>query len=180
MQEAEEAARRPLPAGERKSGLWGPLSALGLTFAVFVFALDQAHKWWMLEVFDIAARQPFTVVPGFDLVITWNRGISYGWFSSHWAEAQWGLIAVSLIVSALLWRWLARVNSPLTAAALGLIIGGALANALDRFRFGAVADFFHFHIGNFSWYIFNLADIGVVAGVALLLYESLREGRKVP
>lgn len=169
-----------LAAGKtRKASLfWGPLSALGLTLAVFTFALDQAHKWWMLEIFDIAARQPFTVFPGFDLVITWNRGISYGWFSSHAAEAQWVLIGVSLIVSAFLWRWMARVNRPLTAAALGLIIGGALANALDRLRFGAVADFFHFYVGNFSWYIFNLADIAIVAGVALLLYESVKEGRK--
>jgi signal peptidase II len=73
---------------------------------------------------------------------------------------------------------LCRTPRPLTAAALGLVIGGALANALDRAIHGAVADFFHLHWGNWSWYVFNLADVAIVAGVALLLYESLMERRQ--
>ena len=83
---------------------------------------------------------------------------------------------MTLLVSAGLWVWLARITRPLTAAAIGLILGGALANAFDRAVYGAVADFFSFHIGSFDWYIFNLADVAIVAGVALLVYESLREG----
>ena len=70
-----------------------------------------------------------------------------------------------------LWVWSARTDRPVTATALGLVIGGALANALDRALYGAVADFFHFHVGDFSWYIFNLADVAIVAGAALLFYE---------
>ena len=157
--------------------MWGPLSALGLVFAVLVFGLDQAHKWWLLSIFGIAARQPVALFPGFDMILVWNRGISYGWFSSHEAGARWLLIAVSLVVAAILWRWLARTPRPVTAAALGLIIGGAIANSLDRLLHGAVVDMFHFHVGNFSWYVFNLADVAIVAGVGLLLYESLAEGR---
>ena len=155
--------------------LWGRLSALGLIFAAASFAIDQAFKWWMLHVFDIEARQPIALLPVFDIVLAWNRGISYGWLSG--GASQGVLIAMALLVSVGLWVWLAGIARPLTAAAIGLILGGALANAFDRAVYGAVADFFSFHIGSFDWYIFNLADVAIVAGVALLVYESLREGR---
>lgn len=163
-------ASRPFP-------LWGPLSALGLSLAVLACGIDQAHKWWMIEVLDISARQPFSVAPILDLVLNWNRGISYGWFAHDSRRAQWLLITLSLGVSLWLWSWLARTPRPLTAAALGLIIGGAVANALDRLRFSAVADFFMFHWQDWNWYVFNLADVAIVAGVALLLYESIGAGR---
>jgi signal peptidase II len=129
----------------------------------------------MLHVFDIEARQPIALLPVFDIVLAWNRGISYGWFSGGTGASQGLLIALAVIVSAALWVWLARVSRPLTAAAIGLIMGGALANAFDRAAYGAVADFFSFHVGSFDWYIFNLADIAIVAGVGLLVYESLIE-----
>jgi signal peptidase II len=83
------------------------------------------------------------------------------------------LVAMSLLISGVLWIWLARAATPLAAAALGLIIGGALGNALDRLLHGAVADFVHLHWGTFSWYIFNVADIAIVAGVILLVYDGL-------
>lgn len=155
-----------------RARLWGSLSALGLIVAILTFSIDQAFKWWMLAVFDIARRQPVPVLPFFDLVLAWNKGISYGLFSGG---AQWLLILISLAVSAALWVWLARTPRPLTAAGLGLILGGALGNALDRAVHGAVVDLFYFHVGSFSWYVFNLADVGVVVGVAALVYESIRE-----
>lgn len=157
--------------------LWGPLSALGLAFALASFGIDQAFKWWMLHVFDIEARQPIALLPVFDIVLAWNRGISYGWFSDGTGASQGLLIALAVIVSTALWIWLAKASRPVTAAAIGLILGGAIANALDRAVYGAVADFFSFHVGSFDWYIFNLADVAIVAGVALLVYESLREGQ---
>ncbi|MGI9463278.1 MAG: signal peptidase II, partial [Aestuariivirgaceae bacterium] len=111
---------------------WGPLSALGLTMAVLSFAADQAHKWWMLGPFDIQSRGRVAVTPFFDLVLGWNKGISYGLFPQYSELGRYALIALALLISAVLWVWLARTIRPLTAAGLGLVIGGALANALDR------------------------------------------------
>jgi signal peptidase II len=155
-----------------KLKLWGPLSPLGLSLAVLVFAVDQAHKWWMLHVFDIKAHQPVAITSFFNVILTWNQGVSYGLFKTH---AQGLLIAISLIITGVLWIWSCRSRKPLAVAALGLVIGGALANALDRYLYGAVADFFHLHWGNLSWYVFNVADVAIVAGVGLLLYESFQE-----
>jgi signal peptidase II len=140
-----------------------------LALAALVFGFDQTHKWWMLSVHDIAANQPVTLTPFFELVLAWNRGVSYGLFSTH---KQGFLIALALALTAVLWMWSCRTDRRLTAYALALVIGGALSNALDRAVHGAVADFFHFHWGSFSWYIFNIADVAIVAGVGLLLYES--------
>ena len=153
-----------------KLKLWSPLAPLALALAALVFGLDQTHKWWMLNVLDIDGRQPLALTPFFELVLVWNKGISYGLFRSH---AQGFLIALSLVINALLWIWTCRVERPLAAFSLAIIIGGALSNALDRAVHGGVADFFHFHLGSFSWYIFNIADVAIVAGVLILLYESL-------
>lgn len=155
--------------------LWGPLSVLGLVCAALSFGVDQTFKWWILHVFDIEARQPVALLPVFDIVLAWNQGVSYGWLSG--GASQGFLIAMSLFISIGLWLWLATATRPITAAAIGLILGGALGNAFDRAVYGAVADFFSFHVGNFSWYIFNLADVAIVAGVGLLVYESFTEGR---
>jgi signal peptidase II len=117
-----------------------------------------------------------TLTPFIDLVLTWNRGISYGLFQQQGALGQWILLLVTVIAVALLMVWLARSASRLTALALGLIIGGAIGNAIDRFAYGAVADFVLFtpRLGGIGFpYIFNLADSAIVAGVAGLLYESL-------
>ena len=155
--------------------LWVPFSGLTLSLAALAFGFDQTHKWWMLYIYDIAQRQPVQALPFLDLVLAWNRGVSYGWFASHGALGQVVLIAVAVVVSAWLWRWGSQARRRLTAAALGLIIGGALANALDRAEHGAVADFFQLHWGGWSWYIFNIADVAVVAGVALLVYDSFQD-----
>ena len=152
--------------------LWGPLSPLALSLAVLVFASDQLHKWWMLYIFDINEKKLYTVTPFFDLILVWNQGVSYGLLKSH---TQGLLIAISLIITAVLWIWSCRSKRVLAVAALGLVIGGALGNALDRFLYGAVADFFHLHWGSWSWYVFNVADVAIVAGVGLLLYESFTE-----
>jgi len=149
--------------------VWSPLAPLVVALVALVFGLDQTHKWWMLAVYDIAVNQPVVLTPFFEMVLVWNKGVSYGLFPSH---AQGVLIALSLAITALLWVWACRAQRALTAWALALIIGGALSNALDRMVRGAVADFFHFHVGGFSWYVFNIADVAIVAGVALLLYEA--------
>ena len=158
--------------------LWGPLSGLGLAMAVFAFALDQLHKWWMLGPFNIEARGRVTVTPFLDLVMAWNKGISYGWFSQDSDTGRYVLAGLPVLVSAVLWVWLTRTMRPLSAAAIGMVIGGALANGLDRIIHGAVADFFLFHAFGYSWYVFNLADVAIVVGVALLMYESWAEDRQ--
>ena len=156
---------------------WGPLTRFGLAVALASAAVDQAVKLWLLFVFDLGARGVVTLAPFLDLVLTWNTGISYGLFPQEGPVGQWVLLAVKALAVALLWIWLARVSSRLTALALGLIIGGALGNAIDRLAYGAVADFVLFHLttGGFSfkWYVFNVADAAIVAGVLGLLYESL-------
>ena len=91
------------------------------------------------------------------------------------------LLGFKLVVAVFLWGWLARAESRLTAVCLGLIIGGAIGNAIDRLAHGAVVDFALLHLTTasftFNWYVFNLADVAIVAGVAGLLYETLLGGR---
>jgi signal peptidase II len=159
--------------------LSGPFTRLGLLSALLVAALDQAVKLWLLFVYELGSKSPVRLAPVLDLVLTRNTGISYGWFQQEGPLGQWALLALKAIAVALLCIWLARAGSRLTAVALGLIIGGAIGNAIDRLAYGAVVDFVFFHIPswNFDWYVFNLADAAIVAGVIGLLYESLFPGR---
>lgn len=165
----------------KPSYFWGPLSGLGLITALAAAAADQVSKLWLLFVFEIGARQPVTVAPFLDLVLVWNRGISYGLFQQDGPIGQWVLLSLKIVAVALLWVWLARSELRLTAVSLGLIVGGALGNAVDRLAYGAVADFVLLHLTtatwSFNWYVFNLADVAIVAGVAGLLYESLAGDR---
>lgn len=156
--------------------LWGPWSALAGTAAAIAFLIDQAVKWWLLAVYGIADRQPVSLAPFLDIVLVWNRGISYGWFASHTLATRLILIALSLGAAVALWLWAASTTQRVAALGLGLVIGGALGNGLDRVVHGAVVDFIHLHYGEFSWYVFNLADSAIVVGVGLLLYDALRDG----
>jgi signal peptidase II len=148
----------------------------GVIAAVAVLALDQASKLWLLFVFDIARRGAVKVTPFFDLVLAWNVGISFGWFQNDSQFAQISLMIVKAVAVIVLAIWMARSRTPLATIALGLIIGGAIGNGIDRFAYGAVVDFalFHLQIGGntYNWYVFNLADVAIVAGVAALLYDS--------
>lgn len=161
--------------------LWGRVSRFGLVAAIAAVALDQASKLWLLFTFDIAARQPVHLSSFLDLVLVWNKGISYGLLQHHGPLGQWALLAVKAVAVVALWIWLSRSEFRLTAVALGLIIGGAIGNGIDVLAYGAVADFVLFHITtatwSFNWYVFNLADVAIVAGVIGLLYESLAGGR---
>ena len=150
----------------------------GIIAAVAALALDQASKLWLLFVFDIARRGAVQVTPFFDLVLAWNIGISFGWFQNDGWIAQTGLMIVKAVAVIVLAIWMARSRTLLATMALGLIIGCATGNAIDRIAYGAVVDFALFHVqfgGNtFNWYVFNLADVAMVAGVAALLYASFR------
>jgi signal peptidase II len=164
----------------------GATFRLGVVVAIVTAAVDQAVKLWLLYDFDLPGRGRVALAPYLDLVLAWNTGISYGLFQQAGPLGQWALFALKMIAVVLLGIWLARTGSRLSGIALGLIIGGAIGNAVDRLVHGAVMDFVLFHITtaswSFQWYVFNLADVAIVAGVVGLLYESLfvRDAVKAP
>jgi signal peptidase II len=155
--------------------LAGRLTPLGLAAAIAACAIDQATKLWLIFGFELGRRGDVAIAPFVDLVLTWNTGISYGWFKQEGPLGQWTLTAFKVVAVALLLIWLARATSRLSAISLGLIIGGALGNAIDRLIHGAVADFVLLHTPqwSFHWYVFNFADVTIVAGVLGILYESV-------
>jgi signal peptidase II len=157
------------------SGMMSPLRS-GILAAVVTLIIDQASKAWLLYVFDIAHRGTVRVTSFFDLVLAWNIGISFGLFQNDDQAAQLALMTVKVVAVIALGIWMARAQTRMATVALGLIIGGAVGNAIDRLAYGAVVDFALFHIeigGNtFNWYVFNLADAAIVAGVIALLYDS--------
>ena len=161
----------------RGSLLWGPLTRFGLAVAAAAAVLDQASKLWLLFVVDLPARGIVRLTPFLDLVLTRNTGISYGLFPQEGPMGQWVLLALKAIAVILLWIWLSQTSSRLAASSLGLIIGGAIGNAIDRIAYGWVVDFVLFHVTTanftFNWYVFNLADVAIVAGVIGLLLETL-------
>ena len=162
------------------SYVWGRFSAFGFAVAAIACLIDQAAKFWLLYDFNLAGRGTVALTPFLDLTLTFNTGISYGLFPQQGSLGQWALLAFKVAAVIFLWIWLARAPSRLCAVALGLIIGGAVGNAADRLHWPGVADFVLFHIDtaawSFRWYVFNLADVAIVAGVVGLLYESVRRG----
>ena len=148
----------------------------GIIAAIVVLALDQASKLWLLNMFDIARRGAVKLTPFFDLVLAWNVGISFGWFQNESPVAQISLMVVKAVAVIVLGVWMAWSRTLIATVALGLIIGGAVGNAIDRLAYGAVVDFALFHVQfgekTYNWYVFNLADAAIVAGVAALLYDS--------
>jgi signal peptidase II len=157
-----------------------PARRLGLATVLIVFLADQALKLWLLHGAGLAENGPFDLAPFLTIVLAWNRGISYGLFQQGTDIGRWLLVVVSFVAAIWLWRWMWRTNERFTVFSLALIIGGALGNGLDRAWYGAVVDFVHLHWGNFSWYIFNIADVAIVVGVLGLLYESLRPAGSKP
>lgn len=149
----------------------------GLATALATLAGDQATKLYLLTIFDLPAREPVRVAPFADLIVVWNRGISYGLFQQGSDLGRWLLVALSLAAAVGLLVWIARSTDRLLAAALGLILGGAAGNAIDRAAYGAVFDFVYLHAGRFSWYVFNVADAAIVAGVVGLVYDAIATGK---
>lgn len=148
---------------------------LGLLVAGTIFIIDQMTKWWI--VFDVmAAPKTIAVFPSFNLVMGWNRGVSFGMFDGESPLNKWLLIILALTVVTVLLVWLKRAENRLVGFALGLIIGGAFGNITDRIHFGAVADFLDFYIGAYHWPAFNVADAGITVGAVILVLDSLIRG----
>jgi signal peptidase II len=145
----------------------------GLTVALAILLVDQASKAIVLALL----AEPIRVTGFFNLVLVWNRGVSFGMLGGLGASAPWLLIGLALAVAVALTIWLWREARVLTGLALGLVIGGALGNAIDRARFGAVVDFLDFHLSGYHWPAFNVADSAIVVGAGLLVLDGLRAGR---
>jgi signal peptidase II len=156
-----------------KLRLWGRFTRLGLAVAVLALAADQAHKYWMIETYRIAERGRVEVTSFFDLVLHWNRGISYGLLQQESTTGWLLLVAFSVTAVTVLLFWMSNAASRLVAISLGLIVGGALGNIADRITHGAVADFFSFHYAGYYWYVFNIADVAITAGVIGLIIDWL-------
>lgn len=150
-----------------------------IAFAL-VLVLDQASKWWVLEVLRLPERGQVVLAPFLNLTMVWNRGVTFGLLRQ---EGVWGpviLSAVALAVVVGLGLWVRRAENRPVAAALGAVAGGAVGNVMDRLRFGAVVDFVHAHAWGWSWYVFNVADAAIVCGVVVLVLDGLRPRRAPP
>jgi signal peptidase II len=156
--------------------LWGRYSGLGAATALIALAADQLHKYWMIAIYGIGERGHVHVTSFLDLVMLWNPGISYGLLPQNGAMGRIALLAVSLIAVSAMLLWMGSASSRLVSISLGLIAGGALGNMVDRIVYGAVADFFSFHYAGFYWYVFNIADVAITAGVIGLFIDWLGLG----
>jgi len=153
--------------------------ARGLVAALIVAVADQVSKLWILDLF---AGRPaaIEVAPFFNLVLTWNRGMSFGLFNNDSVlnAAVFTVIAAVIVTGLVL--WLRRVEQTLLALAIGMVIGGAIGNVIDRLSRGAVVDFLDFHLAGWHFYVFNLADAAISVGVGLMLIDSLLVQRRAP
>jgi signal peptidase II len=160
------------PAGPRRAML-----RFGLITALILLVLDQILKLAVLDLLDGGARA-IVVTPFFNLVLVWNRGVSFGMLQSLGSVLPWVLTAIALAVVVGLVVWLSRTGQRPVAFGLGLVIGGALGNIVDRARYGAVADFLDFHLAGYHWPAFNLADAAICVGAVILIADGLLAPRR--
>ncbi len=148
----------------------------GLVVAVAVCGLDRVSKWWLMDLMAEAGGR-LELLPFFNLVMVWNPGVSFGMFQSGSAWAPWLLSGLALVIIGVLVRWLVKAENKWVAGALGLVIGGAFGNVIDRVMWGRVADFFDAHVAGWHWPAFNVADAAIVVGAAILVFDGLFAGR---
>jgi len=157
---------------------------LGMIVAAVVLALDQATKLYFHDLLIGQGRGFIEVLPFFNLVTVWNYGISFGLFNNGSAGASIIFVVLALAIVTALVFWLRSAEHPLVGVALGLVIGGAIGNVVDRIRYGAVFDFLDVHAFGWHWPAFNIADSGITIGVALLCVDALfltqRSAKKSP
>ena len=146
---------------------------LGFGIAALVFLLDQLTKYWILAVVRLPERGYIEVLPVFRLTYVENIGVSMGMFNAYTAVGRWFLVVVTGGIAAAVAVWIAREKARADVIALGLVLGGALGNIVDRVRFGYVVDFLHFFWGEHSFWVFNVADAAISTGVLLLLSRAL-------
>ncbi len=155
---------------------------LGWIVAIVLLAVDQLTKHWVLTALHLTeGGEAIRIAPFAELRLVWNHGISYGLFQQESDFGRWLLIAVSIGAAIGLAIWLTRSVNMIVAISIGLILAGAIGNAIDRTLYGAVIDFIYLFTpgGSFRWYVFNVADASIVAGVVGLLYDTVFQGRRV-
>ena len=168
--EGRTVLRRQTEAGP------GPLRALGYGLALAVFVLDQLVKFWIIDGVKLEVRRFVDVLPFFNLTWVENRGVSMGMLTADGDMGRWLLVVLTAAISAGVAAWLWRERSRLDVVALGLVLGGAIGNIVDRIRFGYVVDFLHFFWGEWHFYVFNVADAAITVGVILLLLRAVLRG----
>jgi signal peptidase II len=149
---------------------------LGVACAALALVLDQGSKLLLLYVFhfiDMGPGDHVSVLPFFNLVMVWNPGVSYGLFPARGPVGTAVIAVFSMAAVIGLGWWLWRAERKVLAAGLGLVIGGAIGNLVDRLIYSRVADFFHFYVSGHDWYVFNIADCAIALGVAALLYDAM-------
>lgn len=144
----------------------------GFYLATFVALVDQGAKWWLL---NYVMKPPHVehVTSFLNFVLTYNKGVTFGLLNSGHPYMPYVFVATSVIILLLLLNWLIHTDSMIVGTGLGLVMGGAIGNIIDRVNYGGVVDFIDFHIYGYHWYAFNIADSAIVTGVGLLLLENL-------
>ncbi len=150
-----------------------PNARFAYALAALLVVADQLSKWWIVGPVDLPSLGRIPVLaPFFNLSMVWNRGVSFGLLRADADIGRWGLALFSICIAVGLGVWARTLDRKLPALAIGLVIGGAIGNVIDRIRLGAVIDFLDFSGLYFPW-VFNVADMGVTVGVALLVLDSL-------
>ncbi len=143
---------------------------LSILIGFLGFLLDRGQKFYQIDILGWRGGERINITGFFDYVLVWNKGVSFGLLDSTNPIIKYFLIGLALLIIIVWWF---KTTDMLTKFGLALCVGGAISNIIDRFLYGAVADFFHFYLGQYSFYIFNLADVLISLGVALLLLEML-------
>lgn len=147
---------------------------LGITAAATIFILDQLIKYIVVYPLALESRQVIDLLPFFDLNFVRNYGVSMGFFRADSNIMRWVLVGVTAAIAVFVGLWMWREKARDDVVGLGLVLGGALGNIVDRVRFGYVVDFADFHIGSWRpFLIFNLADAAITIGVLILLARAL-------
>ena len=152
------------------------MTAWPYLLAAVVFVADQLSKYWIIHTVDLQSVGTIPVLPFFSLTWVQNYGVSMGMLQAASDTGRWLLVGVTAIISIVVAVWITREKHVWDRLALGLVLGGALGNIVDRMRFGYVVDFVHLHAGQWSFYVFNVADAAISAGAAILLWRALMGG----
>jgi signal peptidase II len=154
------------------------MKALGYGIALLVFIIDQLSKYWIVNIVRLPEVGSIDVLPFFRLTFVGNVGVSMGMFTAQSDAGRWLLVAVTATIASVVAVWIAREKQRLDVVALGLVLGGAVGNIVDRVRFGYVVDFLHFFWGDRSFWVFNIADAAITCGVLLLLLRAFMTPEK--